>query len=63
MGERDDKVTVVETGGGGGGVIVGIVIGAVLPVVLLFVFGDRFFSNTKSIEVDVNLPKVERPAQ
>jgi hypothetical protein len=65
MSEHDDKVTVVESGGGGGGIIAGIVIGAVLLVVLFFIFGDRIFSgtDTKSIDVDVNLPKVDAPAK
>ncbi len=33
-------------------------------LVLFYVFGDRVFDGgTKSIDVDVNLPKVEQPAK
>ena len=60
-------VTVVNGGGNGGGgaVILGIVVGAILVLVLLFVFGGQLFSGSqkKSIDVDVNLPKVETPAK
>ena len=64
MSERNDRVTVVETGGGGGAVIVGIIIAGLILLGLFFLFGDRIYSGgTKNIDVDVKLPKVEAPAK
>ena len=62
MSERQDKETVVESGSGA---IAGIVIGGVIFVLFLFVFGDRFFSRGESelIDVDVNLSRIDAPAK
>jgi hypothetical protein len=63
MSERDDRVTVVETGGGSA-LIFGIVIAGLILLGLFFLFGDQIRSGgSKNIDVDVNLPKVELPAQ
>jgi hypothetical protein len=64
MNQRDDRVTIVETGGGGGAVIVGFVIAALVLLGLLFLFGDQIYSGgSKNIGVDVNLPKIDTPAK
>ena len=63
MSDRNDRVTVVETGGGGGGaVIVGIIIAGLILLGLFFLFGARIQSGgSRNIDVDVKLPKVEAP--
>ena len=64
MSERDDRVTVVETGGGGDAVIAGILIAGLILLGLLFLLGDQIYpGGNKNIDVDVNLPKVEAPAE
>jgi hypothetical protein len=65
MSERDDRVTVVETkGGGGDAVFVGMFITSLVLLGLFFLFGDQIYSGgAKNIDVDVNLPKVEAPAK
>ncbi len=58
--------TVVNGGGGGGATAIGIIIGLLIAVLVLFyVFGGQVFDGggSKSIDVDVNLPKVEQPAK
>jgi hypothetical protein len=62
MTERDDRVTVVETGGGGG-IIVGVLIAGLILIGVFFLFGDQLSGGPKNIDVDVNLPKLETPAK
>ena len=41
MGERDDRITVVDTGTGGGAVIAGILTAALVLLGPFFLFGDH----------------------
>ena len=63
----DDRPVVVTTGGGGGAgwFIVGALVVAALVAIWLFGGGmfDRSGGAPSSIDVDVNLPKVDKPAQ
>lgn len=66
MRETEDRVTVVETGGGSGaGAVAGILVAVVLVVALLYFFGGNLFGSggDKDINVSVDMPKVETPAQ
>jgi hypothetical protein len=68
MREPEERVTVVETGGGGGaGVIAGIVGALVAVLILLYLFGGNIFGGSSgSIDVDVDLPEapvIETPAE
>ena len=64
MGERDDRVTVVNTAGGGGAVIAGILTIALVLLVLFFLFGDQIYSGgSAKVDVNVNLPQVQTPAE
>ena len=69
MTERDDRVTVVETGGGGG-TIDGLLIAGLILIGLFFLFGDQLSGGPRNIDggprnidVDLSLPKVEAPAK
>ena len=62
MTERDDRVTVVETGGGGG-IIVGVLIAGLILIGVFFLFGDQLTGGPGNIDGDVNLPKVDTPAK
>ena len=47
-----------ENGGGGSvGVVAVLVIFVVLVIAALFVFGGRFFSSNKQIDVNIGTPK------
>jgi hypothetical protein len=61
----DDRPVVVTTGGGAGWFIVGALVVAALVAIWLFGGGmfDRSASGPGEINVDVNLPKVDKPAQ
>ena len=63
MSERDDRVTVVETGGGDGA-IVGVLIAGLILLGVFFLLGDQIYPDSpKNMDVDANLPKVETPAK
>ena len=63
MGERDDRGTVVDTGGGGGAVIAGILTTALVLLGLFFLFGDQIYSGgSGKVDVNANLPQVQTPA-
>jgi len=62
----DDRPVVVTTGGGGAGwFIVGALVVAALVAIWLFGGGifERSASGPAEINVDVDLPKVDKPAQ
>jgi hypothetical protein len=49
---------VAENGGGGSaGVVAVLVIFVVVVIATLFVFGGRFFSGNKQIDVNISTPK------
>jgi uncharacterized membrane protein len=65
MRETEERVTVVNTDGGGGGMgLVAGIIGAVVAIVLIvWLFGAGLFTGgSRNIDVDVDLPRVEAPA-
>ena len=67
MRETEERVTVVETGGGSGaGAVAGILVAVALVVALLYFFGGNIFGaggGDKDINVSVDMPKVETPAE
>jgi hypothetical protein len=63
MGERDNRVTVVDTGTGGGAVIAGIFTTALVLLGLFFLFGDQIYSGGHGkVDANANLPQVQTPA-
>ena len=58
----DEKVTVVETGGGGGATVVAVIVGIVAILAILYVLlGTNLLSGeTKKIDADV---KIETPSK
>jgi hypothetical protein len=65
MRERDDRVTVVETGRSGSGAgLIGGIIGALVVVGLLvyFIGIPAFDGGTQRAEIDVNLPNIQAPS-
>lgn len=61
----DDKPTIIHTGGSGSaGWAVAVILLILIGVGSLFLTGNLDFGGgSKSIDVDVNLPKVETPAE
>lgn len=64
MSNDEDRVTVVTTDGGGGGALVAGILGALIAIaVVVWLFGGSLFSGgDRTIDVNVDLPKVEAPA-
>jgi len=62
MREPEDKVTVVNTDGGGGaagGVIAGVLIAVAAIAVALFLFGgDIFGTQSRSVDVTIETPDI-----
>lgn len=58
----DEKVTVVETGGGGAGTAIAVIVGIVAILAILYVvFGSGLMNGeTKKIDADV---KIETPSK
>ena len=60
----DEKVTVVDAGGGGGGTAVAVIVGIVAILAILYVlFGTNLLSSagdTKKIDADI---KIDTPAK
>ena len=52
--ETDDRVTIVETDGGGSGGVLAVVLLVIVVLVLLFLFRDQLgFGSSKT---DINIP-------
>jgi hypothetical protein len=62
MREPEDKVTVVNTDGGGGaagGVIAGVLIAVAAIAVALFLFGGDIFGNqSRNVDVTIDTPDI-----